>query len=190
MTGTKLIRGGLALTACLFAAVLLAACGSSNDSSSTTAAAATTTPASSGGSGDTVSVADSGLGKILVDGNGMTIYAFGKDTSGDTSACTGDCASEWPPVMASSKPTAGNGVEASKLTTFKRDDGTTQVAYNGHPLYTFTADSAPGDTNGNGLDDFGGIWNAVTSAGDPVAGGSSSSSSDTSTTSSSGGYSY
>jgi predicted lipoprotein with Yx(FWY)xxD motif len=188
MTGTKL-RGALAIGACLLAAVLLAACGS-NDSTDTTATAATPAPASSGGSGDTVSVADSGLGKILVDSNGMTMYAFAQDTSGDASACSGDCATEWPPVAASGKPTAGNGVDASKLTTFKRDDGTTQVAYNGHPLYTFTADSAPGDTNGNGLDDFGGLWHAVTSAGDPVADEGSSSSSDSSTTSSGGGYSY
>ena len=186
MTATKL-RGAIAIAACLLAAGLLAACGSSNSSSSTTAAAAT--PASSGGSGDTVSVADSGLGKILTDGNGMTIYVFGKDTSGTASACSGDCASEWPPVTAQNKPSAGSGIDASKLTTFKRSDGTTQVALNGHPLYTFTGDSSPGDTNGNGLDDFGGIWNAATSAGDPVA-GSSSSSSNTSTSSSSGGYSY
>lgn len=187
MTVTKL-RGAIAIVAVLLAAGLLAACGN-NDSSSTTAAASSTTPASSGGSGNTVSVADSGLGKILVDSNGMTIYVFGKDTSG-TSACSGDCASEWPAVASSGKVAAGSGIDASKLTTFNRDDGTTQVALNGHPLYTFTGDSSPGDTNGNGLDDFGGIWNAATSAGDPVAGGSSSSSSDTSTSSSSGGYSY
>jgi predicted lipoprotein with Yx(FWY)xxD motif len=187
MTGTKL-RGALALVACLLAGGLLAACGS-NGSSAATAAATSTTPAS-GGSGDTVSVADSGLGKILTDADGMTIYVFGKDTSGDASTCSGDCASEWPPVSSSGKVAAGSGIDASKLTTFKRDDGTTQVALNGHPLYTFTGDSAPGDTNGNGLDDFGGVWNAATSAGDPVAGGSSSSSSDTSTSSSSGGYSY
>jgi predicted lipoprotein with Yx(FWY)xxD motif len=189
MTGTKL-RGAIAVAACLLAAGLLAACGNSDSSSTTAAAATTTTPASSGGSGDTVSVADSSLGKILTDGNGMTIYVFGKDTSGDASACSGDCASEWPPVTSAGKVAAGNGVDASKLTTFKRDDGMTQVALNGHPLYTFTGDSAAGDTTGNGLDDFGGIWNAATSAGDPVAGGSSSSSSDTSTSSSSGGYSY
>jgi predicted lipoprotein with Yx(FWY)xxD motif len=187
MTGSKL-RAALALAACL-AAVLLAACGS-NDSSDTSSAAATTTSASAGGSGDTVSVADSDLGQILVDSNGMTLYQFAKDTSGDASACTGECAGEWPPVTTEGKPTAGDGVDASKLTTLKRDDGTTQVAYNDHPLYSFTADGAPGDTNGNGLDDFGGVWNAVTSAGDPVADESSSSSSDSSSTSSSGGYSY
>ncbi len=197
MTGIK-ARGALALATCLVAATALAACGNSDNSTSTAAAASTSTPtstpASSGGSGDTVNVADSGLGQILVDSNGMTIYLFDKDTSGDASTCTGTCAQAWPPVTSKGMATAGSGIDASMLTTFKRDDGTTQVALNGHPLYLYAGDTAPGDTSGNGLDQFGAEWYAMTSAGESVdegSGGDSGSTTDSSTTtSSSGGYSY
>jgi predicted lipoprotein with Yx(FWY)xxD motif len=194
MTGTK-TRSVLALATCLVAATALVACGNNDSSTSTAAAASTTTPASGGGSGDTVNVADSSLGQILVDSNGMTMYLFEKDTSGDASTCSGDCAQAWPPVTSKGTATAGSGVDASMLTTFKRDDGTTQVAYNGHPLYLYAGDSAPGDTSGNGLDQFGAEWYAMTSAGDSVdegaaSDGDSGSGSDTSTSSSSGGYSY
>jgi predicted lipoprotein with Yx(FWY)xxD motif len=191
------MRSVIAVAACLMAASVLAACGNNDSSTSTAAAAAsTTTPASSGGSGDTVGVADSSLGQILVDSNGMTIYLFDKDTSGDASSCSGTCAQAWPPVTSKGMATAGSGIDASMLTTFKRDDGTTQVAFNGHPLYLYAGDSSPGDTSGNGLDQFGAEWYALTPKGANAEGGeassssgSDSSSSGSNSSSSGGGYS-
>lgn len=98
---------------------------------------------------------NSALGKFLVDAKGMSLYTFASD-SGGKSACAGSCASHWPPLgmAAGAKPTAGDGV-TGKLATITRDDGTLQVTYNGHPLYYFAGDSAPGDAKGQGL---GGVW--------------------------------
>jgi predicted lipoprotein with Yx(FWY)xxD motif len=116
-----------------------------------TPAAATSAPAA--GSGATVMTATAGGGTVLVDGsNSMTLYVFSKDTANSgTSACSGACISTWPAltVPAGTTPTAGTGV-TGKLGTFKRaDDGSLQVTYNGIPLYHYSGDSAPGDTNGN-----------------------------------------
>ena len=113
-----------------------------------------------------MSLADSDLGQVLVGPDGNTVYSFEKDTSGDASTCSGECASDCPPLTTKGKPTAGSGVDASMLTTFKRDDGTTQIAFNGHPLYYFSGDSAPGDTNGNESDAFGGEWYAMNASSD------------------------
>ena len=116
----------------------------------------------------TVNVADVGtFGSALVNGDGMSLYAFSLDTGG-TSACTGDCAAEWVPLASQGAPVAGEGVDATLLGTITRDDGTMQVTYNGHPLYTFVNDTAPGDATGQGMDDFDGIWNLVSPAGDPI----------------------
>jgi predicted lipoprotein with Yx(FWY)xxD motif len=116
----------------------------------------------------TVNVADVGTyGSALVNGDGMALYAFSLDTGG-TSACTGDCAAEWVPLASQGTPAAGEGVDATLLGTITRDDGTMQVTYNGHPLYTFVDDSAPGDANGQGMDDFDGIWNLVSPAGELI----------------------
>lgn len=116
----------------------------------------------------TVNVADVGTyGQALVNGDGMSLYAFSIDTGG-TSACTGDCAAEWIPLASQGTPAAGDGVDATLLGTITRDDGTMQVTYNGHPLYTFVDDTAPGDANGQGMDDFDGIWNLVSPAGEPI----------------------
>ena len=79
---------------------------------------------------------------MLVDAKGRTLYLFEAD-KGPMSACGGACASVWPPLMTTGKPTAGPGVTASKLGTTKRSDGATEVTYNGHPLYTYAGDSAP-----------------------------------------------
>jgi predicted lipoprotein with Yx(FWY)xxD motif len=115
-----------------------------------------------------VNVAEVGTyGSALVNGEGMALYAFSLDTGG-TSACTDDCAAEWPPLASQGAPVAGEGVDATLLGTITRDDGTMQVTYNGHPLYTFVDDTAPGDANGQGLDDFDGIWNLVSPAGEPI----------------------
>jgi predicted lipoprotein with Yx(FWY)xxD motif len=188
-------RALLTVAAAAAAALALVACGGSDSSSSSTTSATTgaDTTSSAAGGGSTVDLADnSALGtQILVDSQGQTLYLFEKDTSGDASTCSGACAKEWPPLTSKGQVTAGSGLDASQVTTFKRDDGTTQVAFAGHPLYTYSGDSAPGDANGNGLDFFGGEWYAVDSSGATVEGGSSSagSSSDSTSGDSSSGYS-
>ena len=106
----------------------------------------------------TVKTRSNKLGKILVDGRARTLYLFEKDKNGK-SACSGQCAKFWPPLLTKGKPKAGAGAKASLLGTTKRSDGTTQVTYNKHPLYTFLNDkNKPGSTKGEGLDAFGAEW--------------------------------
>jgi predicted lipoprotein with Yx(FWY)xxD motif len=124
--------------------------------------------ASSSGKGS-VALASTKLGKVLVDGNGRTLYLFEAD-KGTMSKCDGACASAWPPLTTSGKPTAGAGVAAAKLGTAKRPDGTTGVTYAGHPLYTYAGDGAPGQTAGEGLTDYGAPWYALSAAGKTVVG--------------------
>ncbi len=112
-----------------------------------------------------VSVADNAkLGKIIVDSKGFTLYDFHKD-KGTKSACYGGCAKVWPPLLTSGAPKAQGGAETSKLGTTKRTDGTTQVTYAGHPLYTYVADKKPGDTTGNDFTSFGAQWYALEPSG-------------------------
>jgi predicted lipoprotein with Yx(FWY)xxD motif len=121
----------------------------------------------SAGSGVKVGVASSGLGRVLVDGRGRTLYLFEKDKR-SKSACTGKCAAFWPPLIASGKPFTAAGAKASLLGTTKRGDGRLQVTYNHHPLYTFVKDTAKGQTNGEAVDAFGAEWYAVSAAGAKV----------------------
>jgi predicted lipoprotein with Yx(FWY)xxD motif len=100
------------------------------------------------------------LGMVLVDSEGMTVYDFHKD-KGTTSSCYGACAEAWPPVMTGGSPQVGNGASAGKLGTTERKDGTTQVTYAGHPLYTFIEDKKPGEANGNDVSAFGAQWYAL-----------------------------
>jgi predicted lipoprotein with Yx(FWY)xxD motif len=100
------------------------------------------------------------LGMVLVDSDGMTLYDFHKD-KGTASSCYGACAKVWPPLLTEGKPQVGNGASAAKLGTSERKDGTTQVTYAGHPLYTYVADQKPGEANGNDIDDFGAEWYAL-----------------------------
>jgi predicted lipoprotein with Yx(FWY)xxD motif len=144
-------------------ALSVAACGSSGSGT-----AASQTPKLASRHTPTVSVAKTELGKILVDSHGRTLYLFTKD-SGTTSACSGACATAWPPLSASGTPTVGGGASASLLGTTMRSDGTSQVTYNGHPLYTFVKDKKRGDTNGEGLTAFGGSWFTVSPAGKQVS---------------------
>lgn len=119
---------------------------------------AATMPASSNG-GSTVMVRqDPKLGPILTDSKGMTLYLFEKDTKPNESTCTGKCLANWPAFTAQEPLSLPSGV-SGKLTTFKRADGTMQVAYNGIPLYYFAKDKKPGDTNGQEVGD---IWYVVT----------------------------
>ena len=128
---------------------------------STSAGPATTVGASTGAAAATVAI---GTTSTLVDGNGFTLYLFTKD-AGTTSACSGGCAKAWPPLTVTGSAVAGAGLDASKLGTTTRADGTTQVTYNGHPLYRFATDTAPGQANGQGS---GGVWFVVSPAGDKV----------------------
>jgi predicted lipoprotein with Yx(FWY)xxD motif len=122
---------------------------------------------SSTGAAATVSTGRSPLGRILVDGKGLTLYLFEKDRRG-RSACSGTCAAYWPPLLTRGKPTAKNGAKATLLGTIRRAVGTTQVTYAGHPLYTYAGDTKPGDVNGQDLDQFGAKWYVLAPSGRKV----------------------
>ena len=122
--------------------------------------------------GATINVSEStDFGPILVNGNGMSLYLFMADTQNSgTSTCGDDdgCATEWPPLVTDGDPVAGEGVDAALLGTITRDDGSTQVTYNGWPLYLFAGDTAAGDTVGQGIDEFGGLWFLVSPTGEAI----------------------
>ena len=152
-------------SAALVAALTLvaAACGGGGEEpSGTVATAAPTTTAAQQEGATTVAVASSGLGDILVDAEGRTLYAFTKD-KGDQSACSGQCADNWPALTGTA--TAGTGVQASLLSTAMQANGDSQVTYSGRPLYYFAGDAKPGDTNGQGVGD---VWFALTADGQLV----------------------
>jgi predicted lipoprotein with Yx(FWY)xxD motif len=154
------------LVAVPLAALAVAGCGGSSNSSSSSAPSPTI-PKLSNGRAATIGVSDTTLGKVLVDGQGRTIYLFKKDTS-TTSTCTGGCAAAWPPVRATGKPTVANGASASLVGTTKRSAGKPQVTYHGHPLYLFSGDQNPGDVHGQGQNAFGAVWWTVSPAGNQV----------------------
>jgi len=169
-------------------ALTVSACASSGSSANTAgntpAAAASSSsaaaPASSAAaSGSTVSQRTIGGEQVLTNAQGMTLYWFAPDTS-TTSKCTGSCATYWPPVKG--PVTAGSGVTGT-LSTITRSDGTTQASYDGHPLYTYAGDTAPGQNKGNGLNVSGGLWYEMT-----VSGATPGASAKAST--SGGGYGY
>lgn len=162
----------------------IAGCGSGGSSSTSTTAATTpmkTATSShttvSSGTAATVGTAKTPLGTILVNGQGRTLYLFVADT-GSSSTCSSACAAVWPPLLTKGAPKATGSAMASKLGTTKRSDGTTQVTYAGHPLYTYTPDSAAGQTTGQGVSSFGAPWYVLTSSGAQVtsSGGSSTTS--------------
>jgi predicted lipoprotein with Yx(FWY)xxD motif len=150
------------LSAAVLVSLVAAGCGSSGGSSSSSS-----TAKAAGGSSATVSVASTGLGKILVDSQGRTLYLFVKDT-GTKSTCSGECATAWPPLRVSGKPTAAGGAKASLLGTTPRSDGKPQVTYAGHPLYGFQGDTKAGDTTGQGNTGFGAPWYVVSAAGKQI----------------------
>lgn len=120
------------------------------------------------GGGAQVLMRKTGLGRILVTGQGRTLYLFAIDKRG-TSVCYGSCAHYWPPFVTKTKHvTGGTGVKASLLGTTKRKDGKLQVTYNGHPLYTYVGDAKAGQTTGEGLNLSGGRWWAMSPAGAAV----------------------
>jgi predicted lipoprotein with Yx(FWY)xxD motif len=119
------------------------------------------------GTNATVSLRKTKLGPILVNSRGHTLYLFAKDRNGK-SACSASCAKFWPPLLRHGKPTAGSGVKASLLGTTRRSNGSLQVSYNKHPLYTFVLDKRAGQTNGERRLAFGAKWYAVSAKGTAV----------------------
>ena len=151
----------------LIGVLAMAGCGSASNSSSSSSGGAygggketTSKPAASttASTGAPITVGTAkGVGKVLVDSNGLTLYYFQKDQNGE-STCYGACEQGWPPLTTEGAPQAGEGAMASKLGTTKRKDGTVQVTYNNWPLYTFAEDKKPGEDHGTDSKAFGASW--------------------------------
>lgn len=155
---TIAVAGSLAITA-----LVSAQTGSRHAHAANVAARSTPLPAK-------VMLRTTPLGRILVDRLGRTLYLFEKDRNG-RSSCYGECAKAWPPVTTTGTPVAGRGISASKLNTVRRTSGKRQVTYNGHPLYRFFNDKRPGDTTGQGLDNFGALWYVLSASGRRIVAG-------------------
>lgn len=159
--GTSSIRRGAAALALL----ALAGCGSSTNGSASSSSASSSTSAAT--SNAVLATASSGLGTIVVDADGRTVYVFDKDTPGSgMSACSGDCAAKWLAVTAESDSPKVDGV-TGKVGTITRDDGSKQVTLGGMPLYLFAGDSQAGDVSGQAV---GGVWWAVAPDGTKISG--------------------
>jgi predicted lipoprotein with Yx(FWY)xxD motif len=150
-------------------------CGSSSSGGSSPPSSASAS--GSAASGAALKTATIGGVIVLTNAQGFTLYSFAPDTS-TTSKCDGACAQIWPPLAGPA--TAGPGV-TGKLGTITRPDGSSQATYDGHPLYTYTADTSPGQANGNGVNVNGGVWHEVTASGSAALAGSGNSG---------GGYGY
>jgi predicted lipoprotein with Yx(FWY)xxD motif len=153
----------LALPVSAAAATALVACSSGTSSSSATPATSSVTgsPAAASPAGaSSVTSATIGGVKVLTNSKGFTLYSFAPDTA-TKSNCNGACATSWPPEKG---PVTASGFTAT-FSTIKRSDGSTQAAFDGHPLYTFTGDTAAGQANGNGVSAFGGLWHEVPASG-------------------------
>jgi predicted lipoprotein with Yx(FWY)xxD motif len=168
-----------ALAVAVVTAVVLAGCGGGGSSTDSSTTAKTTTSSSlpappkppPNAEEGTVFVSlgsAAGLGLVLADSEGHVLYAFNKDTP-KASACEGACAKAWPPLLVEEgEPEPSNGASAARLGTITRADGTRQVTYAGHPLYTYSGDDQPGQAKGNGLSAFGGTWTALKGSGAPA----------------------
>lgn len=177
MTRTWLVAAGLG------AAVLtIAACGSSGSPSGagTSGGGSGASVAPAAASSSTLKTATINGVTVLTNAKGFTLYWFAPDTP-TSSKCNGSCATYWPPVKG--PVTAGAAGVTGKLSVITRADGSKQATYNGHPLYTYSGDAAPGQAKGNGLNLSGGVWHEVTASGAAAPAASHSSSSG-------GGYGY
>ena len=166
------VIGGTALATTACSGGYSKPAGASGSAPSYGAAAGQATPSSQAapsgsGTGAAVDVGTSPLGQLLVDGSGRTLYLFEAD-KGTSSVCDGPCAQAWPPLLTKGAPIAGTGANAADLGTTTRKDGTTEVTYNGHPLYYYVGDTKAGDTTGQGLNQFGAKWYVLTPAGDKI----------------------
>jgi predicted lipoprotein with Yx(FWY)xxD motif len=167
LTRLNPIRMLLALLAVAAAAVVVAACSSSATSSSTGTSSSSGSPAAA--TGGSLKTATIGGATVLTNAAGFTLYSFAPDTP-TTSNCNGTCAQNWPPVKG---PATASGVTGT-FGTIKRADGAVQATFDGHPLYAFAGDTAPGQNKGNGLNAAGGLWHEITTSGTAAAGSSSS----------------
>jgi predicted lipoprotein with Yx(FWY)xxD motif len=164
------LRMLLALLAVAAAGAVLAACSSSATSStsgSTSTPTSTSSPAAA--TAGSLKTATIGGATVLTSAQGFTLYSFAPDTP-TKSNCNGACAQNWPPVKG---PVTASGVSGT-FGTIKRSDGSVQATFDGHPLYAFVGDTAPGQAKGNGLNAAGGLWHEVTTSGTASAGSSSS----------------
>jgi predicted lipoprotein with Yx(FWY)xxD motif len=157
----------LALPALAAATVVLAACGSSGTPSGTSSGGGSSAHAVAAGGG--LKTAKIGSVTVLTSAKGFTLYSFAPDTP-TKSNCNGACAKFWPPVKGA---VSASGVKGT-FGTIKRSDGSVQATFDGHPLYTYVGDTAPGQAKGNGLNLSGGVWHEVTTSGSAPAGSSSS----------------
>jgi predicted lipoprotein with Yx(FWY)xxD motif len=166
------LRMLLALPAAAAAAAVVAACSSAGPpagtSSSSSGGGSSAHAAAAAGSLKTAKI---GGATVLTSAKGFTLYSFAPDTS-TTSKCNGACAQNWPPVKG---PATASGVKGT-FGTIKRSDGSVQATFDGHPLYAFVGDTAPGQAKGNGLNAAGGLWHEVTTSGSaaPAPAGASS----------------
>ena len=153
--------------------MLLAACASTTSASGS---GPTSSPTSTGANGVTVKATTVGLlGTALVDGDGRTLYALSVEHGGKLACTSATCVTNWPPLLvpAGGTATAGSGVDAAKLGTIDRSGGQKQVTYNGWPVYMFKGDSSAGQSNGQGIQSFGGTWHPLAPSGQPIVGGPS-----------------
>lgn len=163
------------------AALIAAGCGSSGGSGNTSGSGGNASTHSAGGSG-TVKTAKVSGATVLTNAQGFVLYWFAPDTS-TTSKCNGSCASFWPPMKG---PVSASGIKGT-FGTITRSDGSTQATFDGHPLYTYSGDTKPGEASGNGLNVNGGLWHEVTASGSAPASNPSTS---PTTSSGGGGYGY
>lgn len=145
-------------------AIMVTGCGSSTSSPKSATAAASS---SSSGSGPVIKTRTTSLGTFLVDGQGRSLYLFEADKR-NTSNCPSGCLSIWPAFSEKGKPSVSGGVSAAKLGSAKAADGSTLVTYNGHPLYYYAGDQNPGDTAGEGMNQFGAKWYVVKPSGSNI----------------------
>jgi predicted lipoprotein with Yx(FWY)xxD motif len=153
LVGAALVAGALPL--------LLTACGGGTGVTTFNETPTTTR-------GVTVAEEPSPVGPILATGTGYTLYEFVPDTATKSACVSSVCAFLWPPLTVTGTPTLGVGLHRSLLSTLHRADGSTQVSYGGHPLYRWNSDTKPGMTTGQGLNNSGGLWYVVSSAGKPI----------------------
>jgi predicted lipoprotein with Yx(FWY)xxD motif len=171
INGPGRLRMLLALLAVAAATAVLAACSSSGTSSTGSGGSTTSTGTGSPAAATAGSLKTATIGgvAVLTSAKGFTLYSFAPDTP-TKSNCNGTCAQNWPPVKG---PANASGVTGT-FGTIKRSDGSVQATFDGHPLYTFVGDTAPGQAKGNGLNAAGGLWNEITTSGTTAAGSSSS----------------
>ena len=170
------VKLGIPLASALLATACGSAAAASSPSAPASSAAAAGSSASAPATGTVITTQAGSAGAFLTDGSGRTVYLWAQDGM-NMSACSGACAAAWPPVPATGTLTAAGGAKASDLGTITRSGGTRQVTYDGHPLYYFVGDSAAGQTNGQGSDNFGAKWWLVAPSGAALTKASSSPSS-------------